>query len=57
MTDTTAPKSDARAIRNVVILVIAQATLGSQMPMIFVLGGLAGQSLASNACWATLPRT
>ncbi|MBZ0129088.1 MAG: MFS transporter [Rhodobacteraceae bacterium] len=55
MTDTTAPASDARAIRNVVILVIAQATLGSQMPMIFVLGGLAGQSLASNACWATLP--
>lgn len=25
------------------------------MPMIFVLAGLAGQSLASNICWATLP--
>ncbi len=44
-----------RAKRNVVVLVIAQATIGSQMPMIFVLGGLAGQTLASNVCWATLP--
>ncbi len=42
-------------MRNVFVLVFAQAALGSQMPMIFVLGGLAGQSLASNACWATLP--
>jgi MFS family permease len=25
------------------------------MPMIFIVGGLAGQSLASNACFATLP--
>lgn len=47
--------SDSRARRNVLVLVIAQATLGAQMPMIFVLGGLAGQSLASNPCWATLP--
>ncbi|WP_425050167.1 MFS transporter [Psychromarinibacter sp. S121] len=46
---------DRRAKRNVVILVAAQAVLGSQMPMIFVLGGLAGQSLASNPCFATLP--
>ncbi len=37
------------------VLVIAQALLGAQMPMIFVLGGLAGQSLASNPCWGTLP--
>ncbi|MFT5007176.1 MAG: hypothetical protein ACI8YI_002809, partial [Paracoccaceae bacterium] len=48
-------KSDSRAVRNVWVLVIAQATIGAQMPMIFVLGGLAGQSLASNVCWATLP--
>jgi MFS family permease len=48
-------KSDLRAVRNVWVLVIAQATIGAQMPMIFVLGGLAGQSLASNVCWATLP--
>ena len=44
-----------RAKRNVWILVLAQAILGAQMPMIFVLGGLAGQSLASNVCFATLP--
>ena len=25
------------------------------MPMIFILGGLAGQSLAENICYATLP--
>ena len=29
--------------------------MGSQMPMIFILGGLAGQSLAENICYATLP--
>ena len=46
---------DARAKRNVTILVMAQAFLGSQMPMIFTIGGLAGQSLATNLCWATLP--
>ncbi|SHI38260.1 Predicted arabinose efflux permease, MFS family [Palleronia salina] len=45
----------ATAVRNVVILTAAQAFLGAQMPMIFVLGGLAGQSLASNPCFATLP--
>ncbi|MDA1286952.1 MAG: MFS transporter [Proteobacteria bacterium] len=53
MTDITA--SDSRAQRNVMVLVIAQALLGAQMPMIFVLGGLAGQSLASNPCLGTLP--
>lgn len=47
--------SDAIAKRNVAILVIAQAFLGAQMPMLFVLGGLAGQSLASNVCFATMP--
>ena len=46
---------DSRAKRNVFILVIAQAVLGAQMPMIFTIGGLAGQSLASNLCFATLP--
>lgn len=50
-----APTYDRRALRNVIVLVIAQATIGAQLPMIFVLGGLAGQSLASNPCWATLP--
>lgn len=46
---------DSRAKRNVMVLVAAQATLGSQMPMIFTIGGLAGQSLAPNPCFATLP--
>lgn len=46
---------DARAKRNVVVLVAAQAILGSQMPMIFVVGGLAGQMLSPNPCFATLP--
>jgi len=46
---------DSRARRNVVVLVAAQAFLGAQMPMIFTIGGLAGQSLATNPCLATLP--
>ncbi len=37
------------------VLMLAQALLGAQMPMIFIVGGLAGQSLASNINWATLP--
>ncbi|WP_226621124.1 MFS transporter [Alloyangia pacifica] len=47
--------SDSRARRNVTVLVLAQAFLGAQMPMIFTIGGLAGQSLAPNPCFATLP--
>jgi MFS family permease len=47
--------SDARAKRNVAVLVAAQAILGAQMPMIFTVGGLAGTMLAPNACLATLP--
>ena len=46
---------DQTAKRSVIVLVLAQAFLGAQMPMIFTIGGLAGQSLASNACFATLP--
>lgn len=41
--------------RNITVLVIAQAFLGAQMPMMFTVAGLAGQSLAPNACLATLP--
>ena len=37
------------------MLVAAQAILGAQMPMIFVVGGLAGLMLADNPCFATLP--
>ena len=49
------PANDAAARRNVWVLVAAQAILGAQMPMVFTIAGLAGQSLASNPCWATLP--
>ena len=48
---------DATARRNVLVLVAAQAVLGAQLPMIFTIAGLAGSSLAPNACWATLPVT
>jgi len=44
-----------RERRNVAVLVAAQAGLGAQMPMIFIIGGLAGQMLAPTACLATLP--
>jgi MFS family permease len=58
MTDTaTSPllHDDARAKRAVAILVWAQSTLGAQMPVHFILGGLAGQLLATDKAWATLP--
>ncbi len=55
MTDASLHIDDGRARRNVAVLVAAQAILGAQLPMIFVVGGLAGQSLASNICFATLP--
>ena len=47
--------SDSQAKRNVAVLVAAQAILGSQMPMLFVAGGLAGSMLTTNPCLATLP--
>ena len=49
------PASDARARRNLWVLVAAQVVLGSQLPVTFILGGLAGQMLAPNKCLATLP--
>ncbi|NOD33953.1 MULTISPECIES: MFS transporter [unclassified Ruegeria] len=55
MTMTSALPDDRQAKRNVAVLVAAQAILGAQMPMMFIVGGLAGQSLASNPCLATLP--
>ncbi|MGB5559404.1 MAG: MFS transporter [Paracoccaceae bacterium] len=55
MSDAALAPAPNRARRNVTILVMAQAILGAQMPMIFTIGGLAGQSLASNICFATLP--
>ena len=55
MTQTAPFTDDARARRNVTVLVLAQAILGAQMPMIFVVAGLAGSGLAANPCFATLP--
>jgi MFS family permease len=64
MTDlvTSAPlRSDSRARRNVAILVAAQAFLGAQMTIVFIVGGLAGGMLTREAglsvCLATLPIT
>ena len=55
MTNQSTPFDDAKTRRNVWVLVAAQAILGAQMPMVFTIAGLAGQTLASNPCWATLP--
>ncbi len=44
-------------MRNVYVLVAAQAILGAQMSLHFVLGGLAGQMLATDPRFATLPIT
>ncbi len=43
------------AKRNLAVLIAAQAILGSQMAISFILGGLAGQYLSPNPCLATLP--
>jgi MFS family permease len=55
LSDTAPPANDARAKRNVAVLVLAQALLGSQMPMIFVVGGLAGLMIAPSPALATIP--
>ena len=44
------------AKRNVAVLICAQAILGAQMPMIFTVGGLAGQSLACLLYTSPSPR-
>ncbi len=44
-----------QARRNVAVLVAAQAILGAQMSVSFIIGGLAGQILAPSPCLATLP--
>ncbi|MGV6889244.1 MFS transporter [Rhodophyticola sp. SM2404] len=46
---------DRRAKRNVWVLVMAQALLGAQMPMTFIVGGLAGLMIAPSPALATLP--
>ncbi|MGB3316367.1 MAG: MFS transporter [Albidovulum sp.] len=55
--EVTAPLPDYshRAKRNVLVLILAQAVLGAQMPMVFIVAGLSGQMLSPNPCLATLP--
>ncbi len=48
-------EQQTRARKNVIVLVLAQAFLGSQMPMLFVVAGLAGQQITPYLCLATLP--
>ncbi|MEM8843296.1 MAG: MFS transporter, partial [Pseudomonadota bacterium] len=60
MSTTTLPESltdDSRAKRAVVLLIWAQSVLGAQMPVHFILGGLAGNHLAPNPALATVPIT
>ena len=52
---TSAIASDALAKRNVAVLVLCQAVMGAQIPLVFVVAGLAGQQLSPYACLATLP--
>ncbi|QEU09340.1 MFS transporter [Paracoccus yeei] len=51
----TADPAMRRAWRNVAVLLLAQAVMGAQMSMIFIVGGLTGQMLSPNPCIATLP--
>ena len=56
MSETAAPiHDDARAKRAVLILIWAQSVLGAQMPVHFILGGLAGKMMAPDPALATLP--
>lgn len=57
VTDSTQYVDDARARRSLPILVWAQAVLGAQTAVHFILGGLAGSLLAENKAFATLPIT
>jgi MFS family permease len=50
-----AEPDDRRALRNVAVLVFAQAVLGSQLAVHIILGGLAGAALADDRSLATLP--
>ncbi len=55
MSQTTEIVNMGRARRNVIVLALAQAVLGIQMPVNFVVSGLVGQMLGPNPCVATLP--
>lgn len=52
----TAPAHDDRRAKHVVALLVwAQAVLGAQMPVHFILGGLAGKLIAPDPVYATMP--
>ena len=55
MIDASVHDPDRRARRNVVVLVFAQAVLGSQLAINIIVAGLAGALLAENPAFATLP--
>ncbi|CTQ50534.1 MFS transporter [Jannaschia donghaensis] len=54
-TATTILPDDSQARRNVLVLVTAQALLGSQLPISFTVAGLIGLTLAPTPLLATLP--
>jgi MFS family permease len=53
--DTAVASDDARAKRNVAVLVFAQAVLGSQLAINIIVAGWAGEVLAPDPSLATLP--
>ncbi|MEM6388832.1 MAG: MFS transporter [Pseudomonadota bacterium] len=53
--DAETARQTRRTWRNVGVLVAAQAVLGGQMPLLFVVSALAGQQLAPTPLLATLP--
>jgi MFS family permease len=55
ISDTAVAFTDARAKRNVAVLVFAQAILGSQLAINIIVAGWAGKSLAPDPSLATLP--
>ena len=57
MTATVPVVDDRLARRNLLVLISAGAVLGSQLPMAFVIGAIAGLQIAPNPCFATLPLT
>jgi MFS family permease len=46
---------DILAKRNALFLAVASGLAGANAAVVFATGGIVGQSLASNAAWATLP--
>lgn len=55
MATTVSELDDRRAVRNVAVLFLAHAVLGSQLAIHIILGGLAGAALADDPALATLP--